>query len=607
MRGGRPSRPAEIEVPSVSLGDSPPRPAETMADHDQPPATEALPNEDSLPDDMVEAINGTTEFTLRRRSERVSSRTIGQAFAVLCEVINEPLTLREARRSPQWSLWKQAIVEEIQALRKNDTFDVIDPPPGAHIIGSTIKFRVKRDGNCNIDRLRARLCAQGFSQLFLINYGDTYSPVARLTSVRVFLALVTNFGLQVCQCDVPSAYVKASLDTVIYMRQLPGFEIEGKGKVWRLKKALYGLKQAGREWHDEVNSFLVAYGLIATREDACVYTFPDSSLIVLLYVDDILVGYSDKQEMLRLVNALRAKYDVKYLGDVSWFLGMRIKIDVQAGVTTIDQFQFANEILNRFEMGNCKPSRLPLNSGTFLLAGEENDELADHVPYRAAVGALLYLSRVSRPDITFAVNQVAAHANKPRVAHWTAVKQILRYIAGTTTMTLTYRRHKEAPPIELFTDADWANDPEDRKSISGVVVRVFGNTVAWATRRQTIVAKSSTIAEFIAASMGIEEARWTRMLVQTLTKKPLPAIQAYIDNQSTIARIVNGRSSEAQKTVDCMFFDMKDAHRRGEVVISYCPTETMVADGLTKALGRLRFQKMQGLIGLHVTDGEPGR
>jgi len=248
-----------------------------------------------------------------------------------------------------------------------------------------------------------------------------------------------------------------------------------------------------------------------------------------------------------------------------------------------------------------------LKSGTFLLAGEENDELADHVPYRAAVGALLYLSRVSRPDITFAVNQVAAHANKPRVAHWTAVKQILRYIAGTTTMTLTYRRHKEAPPIELFTDADWANDPEDRKSISGVVVRVFGNTVAWATRRQTIVAKSSTIAEFIAASMGIEEARWTRMLVQTLTKKPLPAIQAYIDNQSTIARIVNGRSSEAQKTVDCMFFDMKDAHRRGEVVISYCPTETMVADGLTKALGRLRFQKMQGLIGLHVTDGEPGR
>jgi hypothetical protein len=154
-----------------------------MADHDQPPATEALPNEDSLPDDMVEAINGTTEFTLRRRSERVSSRTIGQAFAVLCEVINEPLTLREARRSPQWSLWKQAIVEEIQALRKNDIFDVVDPPPGAHIIGSTIKFRVKRDGNCNIDRLRARLCAQGFSQLFLIDYGDTYSPVARLTSV----------------------------------------------------------------------------------------------------------------------------------------------------------------------------------------------------------------------------------------------------------------------------------------------------------------------------------------------------------------------------------------------------------------------------------------
>ncbi|KAE8999688.1 hypothetical protein PR002_g18388 [Phytophthora rubi] len=513
------------------------------------------------------------------------------------------MTLAEARRSPLWPLWKRAIEEEIEALRANDTFDVVEPPPDAHIVGSTVKFRVKRDGSCNIDRLRARLCAQGFSQIFLVDYGETYAPVARLVSVRVFLALVTHHGLRVCQCDVPSAYVKARLDTVIYMRQLPGFEIGGRGMVWRLKKALYSLKQAGKEWYDEIDAFFTAQGLVATREDKCVYKLPDSSIIVLLYVDDILIGYSDEGEMTKLVDALKDKYDVKCLGDVSWFLGMRIKVDVKTGTTSIDQYQFAKEVLRRFEMESCKPAHLPLNSGTFLVQGDEDDLLSDHVPYRAAVGALLYLSRVSRPDLAFAVNQVAAHASKPKVFHWTAVKQILRYIAGTTDMTLIYRRQEDGTPVELFSDADWANNTEDRKSISGVLVKVHGNAVSWITRRQTVVAKSSTAAEFIAASIGIEEARWVRMLMQTLMDKPLPAIQAHIDNQSTIAQIVNGRSSDAQKTIDCMFFDMKDAHKRGEVNIGYCPTEIMTADGLTKALGRQRFNLLQGLVGLRSSNG----
>ncbi|KAE9002725.1 hypothetical protein PF005_g6954 [Phytophthora fragariae] len=131
--------------------------------------------------------------------------------------------------------------------------------------------------------------------------------------------------------------------------------------------------------------------------------------------------------------------------------------------------------------------------------------------------------------MAFAVNQVAAYASKLKVFHWTAVKQILRYIAGTTDMTLTYRRQEDATPVELFSAADWANNTEDRKSISGVLLKVYGNAVSWITRRQTVVAKSSTAAEFIAASIGIEEARWVRMLMQTLMDNPLPAIQAHID------------------------------------------------------------------------------
>lgn len=153
-----------------------------------------------------------------------------------------------------------------------------------------------------------------------------------------------------------------------------------------------------------------------------------------------------------------------------WFLDMLIDVNAKTRLTKIDQYRFASAILHRFEMGKRKASNFKLNTSTSLIFGEESDVLADHVPYRTAVGALLYLSRVSQPVLAFAVNQVAAQASKPRVAHWLAAEQILRYVAETKGMTLTYRCSETAEPVGLFTDADCANNSEYRNSISGVVV-----------------------------------------------------------------------------------------------------------------------------------------
>ncbi|KAF4034158.1 Reverse transcriptase (RNA-dependent DNA polymerase) [Phytophthora infestans] len=280
--------------------------------------------------------------------------------------------------------------------------------------------------------------------------------------------------------------------------------------IWRLKKALYGPKQAGKEWHDKINAFFTDYGFSATREDACVYDLLDIPVVVLLYVDDILIEYAVPVAMSKLVEALRAKYDVTYLGDITWFLGMRNKVDNEINITTIDQFPFATKILYRFVMRNCKPSALPLNSGCFLALGDEKNELADHIPYQVAVGDLLYLSNVSRPAVSVAVKQVAVHVNRPTVY---AIKQILRDVTGALRMTLVYKRDERAAAAMLLTDADRTNNTENRNSISGFVVRAYGCAVAWITWHQCVVAKSSLSAEFIAASIEIEEARWTRMLL----------------------------------------------------------------------------------------------
>ncbi|KAE8912640.1 hypothetical protein PF003_g3708 [Phytophthora fragariae] len=418
-----------------------------------------------------------------RRSARIAGRALSAEGATLDEIIQAPSNLREARRSKDWPKWERAIRREIQALRDNDTFEVVEPPADANIIGSMVAFRVKLSGDGTVERLKARICAQGFTQEFLKDYFETYAPVARLNSIRTFLALITQTGMRVRQGDVPTAYVKAGLKETIYVRQPKGFEEGSPTSVWRLKKALYGLKQAGREWNAELNGFLLHCGLVPTREDPCVYIHPTKALIVLIYVDDLLIGYHDEATLASLLTALQDKYGVKDLGDISWFLGIRVSVDVEQGITTMDQSQYAGEVLRRFGMSGCRPRKTPMDKGTILYKRSEEDEAAGDVPYRQAVGALMYLARVTRPDISFAVNQVAAHASNPSKAHWIAVKNILRYIEGSKQLGIIYRRDPDAPRVSVYTDTDWANDEEGRKSISGAVIYVSGCPVHWHTKR----------------------------------------------------------------------------------------------------------------------------
>jgi hypothetical protein len=256
-------------------------------------------------------------MTRTRRSERISSRAVNAAFMCLAEVIGEPLNMAEARRSPQWPEWERAVKIEIQALEANRTFVVVDPPPGAHVLANTVQFRVKTGPSGEIVQYKARVCARGAYQIYLLDFIETHAPVADIVCVKIFLVLAAKMHMTVRQGDVPAAYLKAAVKETISVEQVKDFEKPGEeDKVWLLKKALYGLRQAGREWDQEIGGFLRGYGLKPTTGDACLYyTLVDGGLLlVCLYVDDILIAHPKEAQVHCLMAELTRKYQVKDMG-----------------------------------------------------------------------------------------------------------------------------------------------------------------------------------------------------------------------------------------------------------------------------------------------------
>ncbi|KAE8905488.1 hypothetical protein PF005_g25106 [Phytophthora fragariae] len=433
---------------------------------------------------QVEGYNGSSELTRTRQSERISARALDAAFLCLAEIIREPLNMAEARSSGQWLKWERAIKTEIQALEANCTFILVDPPPGAHILANTVQFRVKTGPNGEIVQYKARVCARGDFQVYLLDFIETHAPVADVVCVKIFLVLAAKMKMVIRQGDVPAAYLKAAVKETIYVKQVKGFEKPGEeNKVWLLKKALYGLKQAGRECNKEIDSYLKSYGLRATTGEACLYYMQVDGglLLVCLYVDDILVAHPQEEPVLRLLAGLFVKYQVKDLGMPSHFLGMRLDRS-PAGDFEVSQCAYIDEVLHRFAMDPFRPTNTPMVPNTRLdeLTDEPDAsevELMRRMPYRQVVGSLLYLARISRPDIAFAVNQLARHCAKPRKVAWDAAAYLLRYLYGTRNVKLQLHTG-EKWEMRVATDADFANDKTDRKSVSGFVVFLCGAPIA---------------------------------------------------------------------------------------------------------------------------------
>ncbi|XP_019435951.1 PREDICTED: uncharacterized protein LOC109342419, partial [Lupinus angustifolius] len=356
-----------------------------------------------------------------------------------------------------------------------------------------------------------------------------------------------------------TAFLHGELEEQIYMKQPEGFEVQGKeDHVCLLKKSLYGLKQSSRQWYRRFDTFMLENGYCRSEHDSCVYykkLANKSFIYLLLYVDDMLIACKNMSEIKSLKAQLSSEFEMKDLGAGRKILGMEIQRDRKEGTLFLSQKKYIEKVLERFGMQNAKPVTTPLASHFKLSMAlcpqteSENEEMSS-VPYASAVGSLMYAMICTRPDIAQAVSVVSRYMASPGKVHWKAVKWIMRYLKGTMDIGLLYGKVKGVGSKVIgYVDSDYAGDLDKRRSLTGYVFTLCGCTVSWKATLQSIVALSTTEAEYIAVTEAVKEAIWEKGLIEELGIQ-LEETTIYCDSQSAIHLTKNPMYHERTKHID---------------------------------------------------------
>jgi Reverse transcriptase (RNA-dependent DNA polymerase) len=536
-----------------------------------------------------------------------SVTTTGEGLdpSLLASDIPIPKTVSEALSSPYADYWRDAMKKEIRAIRDRDTFTLVELPRGKRTIGNRFVFDVKSKADGRLDKFKCRLVVQGFSQRPGIDYGETFAPVAHYESQRILMALAVKLGLKVRQADVLNAFLCGEIDVEIFMKQPEGFvDQELSNYVCKLNKGLYGLKQAGNLFNKKLNQSLVdKYGFNRCQSDPCLYyrKCQGRTLILLsLHVDDMTFAHNNDSVMEDVLSKLHDEFGIKDMGSPEKVLGVRVQHDLAASTVTMDQEAYVNDLLKKFSMEQCGTVSTPHQVGYYLSESmcpttDQDKQEMENVPYRSLVGALLYLSTRTRPDIAYIVGQLCRFMNNPGREHWTAAKRVLRYLKGTASLGLRYSN--ETDPV-VFTDSDWAGDPDQRRSTGGFVFMMGGGPISWSSHRaKSTSALSAVEAEYVAMCRAAREAAWTHEVIRELTGvvRPIPMM---VDNQGAASMAGNRRTDARTKHIAVKYHYTRDQVEAGTVTINDIRTKDMIADFLTKPIDGVKFKWCRAAMGM---------
>ncbi|GJZ59026.1 putative ribonuclease H-like domain-containing protein [Tanacetum coccineum] len=407
----------------------------------------------------------------------------------------EPSSVAQALNDPAWV---EAMQEEMQQFINQKVWQLVPLPDGKIAIGTKWILKNKRDARGIVVRNKARLVAQGHRQEEGIDYDEVFAPVARIEAIRLFLAFASYMGFMVYQMDVKSAFLYGEIEEEVYVTQPKGFEDPHFPKhVYRVVKALYGLHQAPRAWYARLSTFLLKHNYRRGTIDKTLFIKKNSRDIILVqvYVDDIIFGSTNKAWCDDFEVLMKGEFEMSAMGELTFFLGLQVK-QKPDGIF-ISQDKYVQDMLKKFDMESVRPATTPFEASKPKSKDEPDDAVNVHL-YRSMIGSLMYLT-ASRPDIQFAVSACSRHQVTPLTSNLNAVKKIFKYLKGQPKLGLWYPR--DSPfVLEAYSDSDYAGSHGDRKSTTGGCQFLGRRLISWQCKKQTIVATSSTEAEYVAAA-----------------------------------------------------------------------------------------------------------
>ncbi|CAB0004157.1 unnamed protein product [Nesidiocoris tenuis] len=364
------------------------------------------------------------------------------------------------------------------------------------------------------------------------------------------------------------------------MRLPEGYD--SNGKICKLQKALYGLRQASERWHSRLVTVLKKLGLKPMITDQCIFVNKNRSLILAIHVDDGLLFGKNLKEMDSLLKSMKNEFELTVVDNPSTFLGMEFEKTKDS--IKITQKAYTESVLRKFRMMESNPAPTPLVS----YKPQDQDKVKKSAyPYREAVGALLYLSTKTRPDISFAVGYSGRHVEDPDNHDENNVKRIMKYLKGTLNKGISF--HANSPDdLEVYCDSDYAGDRSSTKSTSGYVIYFNGGPVSWKSRKQPTTSTSSTDAELVSAAESCRELIYIKSLIKELTDKDRNATM-YIDNTNTIRMIKTGAMNFKRKHIDIKYHWLNEKFVEGLMKVDHVSTELQIADIFTKPLGPTKF------------------
>jgi hypothetical protein len=523
-------------------------------------------------------------------------------------------------------------IDGLQKFKVMDIEHISNLPARAKLISSIWSYRRKRLPNGVLLKHKSRLCVNGKEQAFGRDYWETYAPVASWATIRLLMLLSTILNLKTRQVDYTQAFPQAALDEPVFMKIPQGWYINSTGDLiqhedpkyndtshyFRLKRNLYGCKQAARNWFKHLTMGLLKEGFTQSKTDCCLFLRKDCILVV--YVDDCLIFSRSDAVIDNLIKALSSSFLLQDKGDVSAFLGVQIKKDLENKSFHLTQPGLIQQVINDIGMNQYgKGKDTPVDS--ILHCDKEGSERVETWNYRSIIGKLNYIANSTRPDISMAVHQCAKYCSNPKAIHELAVKRIVRYLLATKDKGLILKPTTTLT-LDMFVDADFAGmwhkefaDLRDNVlSRTGFVITFCGCPISWCSKLQTEIALSTTESEYIALSTATRDLLPLRRILEDITSSSfislaprtsqhpsvtytLPPSKVYEDNAACIVLATTETHFKPRtKHISLKYHHFHDQIRLGHLEIIKVDTHSNIADIFTKPLSKLKFEKLRQLL-----------